>query len=211
MAQPTADVREARRRLKRLRAGLEGGERAAAERAILRSLRRLRVFRRGARVALYVPLRGEVDVRPALLEAVRRGAAVYVPYILDRRRGRMCFVRWAPGIAQRLNRYGIAEPADTRDRVAALALDTVVMPVVGFDQRGNRLGMGAGFYDRALRRRRDPSRRWRRPRLVGIAFACQQVPCIPASSWDVPLDVIVTERGVTVPPRRPSATTRSSR
>jgi 5-formyltetrahydrofolate cyclo-ligase len=61
--------------------------------------------------------------------------------------------------------------------------------------------MGAGFYDRALRMLQDRSRRWRRPRLVGVAFACQELPAIEASSWDVPLDLVVTEQEVIRPVR----------
>jgi len=79
----------------------------------------------------------------------------------------------------------------------------VLVPVVGFDRRGNRLGMGAGFYDRALRRRLDAGRPWRRPRLVGVAFARQELPGIAASAWDVPLDLIVTELGLVVPEHHP--------
>jgi 5-formyltetrahydrofolate cyclo-ligase len=146
---------------------------------------------------------GEVNVRPCLEEAWRRGAAVFVPRITSRRRGRMAFVPWVPGIAQHRNAFGIDEPAEARRRASAVHLDVVVLPVVGFDRRGNRLGMGAGYYDRVLRRRLDPARRWRRPRLVGVAFACQELDAIAASPWDVPLDLIVTERGVVVPGRRP--------
>ena len=204
MAQSTAEVRTARRRLRRLRSDLDPRERADAERAIRRTLERLHVFRRGARVALYLPMAGEVDLRPFIYEAWRRGTAVFVPRITSRRRGRMAFVPWTPGIAQRRNAFGIAEPASTRRRASAVHLDVVVLPVVGFDRRGNRLGMGAGFYDRALRRRLDPARCWRRPRLVGVAFACQELAAIPASPWDVPLDLIVTERGLVIPERRPN-------
>ena len=203
MAQPTAEVRAARRRLRRLRSDLDPRERADAELVIFRTLERLRLFRRGARVALYLPMAGEVDVRPCLEAAWRRGTTVFVPRITSRRRGRMAFVPWVPGIAQRRNIFGIAEPAVARRRASALHLDVVVLPVVGFDRRGNRLGMGAGYYDRVLRRRLDPTRRWRRPRLVGVAFACQELDAIPASPWDVPLDLIVTERGLTVPERGP--------
>jgi 5-formyltetrahydrofolate cyclo-ligase len=202
MAQSTAEVREARRRLKRLRASLQGLQRAAAERAILATLDQLRIIRRGARVALYLPMRGEVNVRPGLAAARRRGVQVYVPSIVSRRRGRMIFVPWTPGGPWRRNAYGIEEPAGVAGRMPALGLDVVVLPVVGFDRRGNRLGMGAGYYDRALRRRLDAGRRWKRPRLVGVAFACQELATVPASPWDVPLDLIVTERGVLVPERR---------
>ena len=90
-------------------------------------------------------------------------------------------------------------------------LDVVLVPVVGYDRRGNRLGMGAGFYDRALRRRLDARRAWRRPRLVGVAFACQELPGIAASPWDVPLDLIVTEQGIVVPEHCPDTRQRSAR
>jgi 5-formyltetrahydrofolate cyclo-ligase len=201
MAQSTAEVRAARRRLRRLRLKLDADEREAAEQAILHRLERLRVFRRGACVGLYLPMPGEVDLRPCLDRAWQRGATVFVPRISSRRRGRMSFVQWTPGAAQRRNAFGILEPAGTIRPTPVSQLDVVVVPVVGFDRRGNRLGMGAGFYDRALRRRLDPMRRWRRPRLIGVAFACQELAAIPVSPWDVPLDLIVTERGIVIPER----------
>jgi 5-formyltetrahydrofolate cyclo-ligase len=202
MAQSTAEVRDARRRLRRLRASLGRAERIAAERAIIGSLERLNLFRRGARVALYLPIPGEVDLRPAIESAWRRGSEVYMPKIVNRRRGRMAFLPWTPDQPRRRNVYGIEEPTLDSGRLEARQLDTVVLPVVGFDRDGRRLGMGAGFYDRAMRRRLDQSRVWRRPRLVGVAFSCQELPSIPDSPWDVPLDLIVTESGVLVPQRR---------
>jgi 5-formyltetrahydrofolate cyclo-ligase len=75
------------------------------------------------------------------------------------------------------------------------------MPVLGFDRAGNRLGMGLGFYDRRLRHLARRGRRWRRPRLVGVAFGCQELASIEPSGWDVPLDMIVTENGVITPAR----------
>jgi len=204
MAQPTAEVRAARRRLRALRLGIEPRQRAAAESAIRATLERLRIFRRGRRVALYLPLPGEVDLRPCLPDAWRRGVDTYVPRIVSRRRRLMTFVALAPESTARLNSYGIEEPAATTRYLASTALDVVLVPVVGYDRRGNRLGMGAGFYDRALRRRLEAGRAWRRPRLVGVAFACQELPEIAASSWDVPLDLIVTEQGVVIPERRPA-------
>ncbi|HSW33033.1 MAG TPA: 5-formyltetrahydrofolate cyclo-ligase [Steroidobacteraceae bacterium] len=203
MAQPTAEVRAARRRLRALRLGIEPRQRTAAEAAIRATLDRLRIFRRGGRVALYLPLPGEVDLRSCLPDAWRCGAETYVPRIVSRRRRLMTFVALAPGSTARLNRYGIEEPVAATRCIGPVGLDVVLVPVVGYDRRGNRLGMGAGYYDRVLRRRLDPTRRWRRPRLVGVAFACQELDAIPASPWDVPLDLIVTERGLTVPERRP--------
>jgi 5-formyltetrahydrofolate cyclo-ligase len=204
MAQPTPEVRAARRRLRELRLALGPAERASADRAIRGTLERLGVFRRGAHVALYLPMRGEVDVRPCLEAARRLGSHVYVPRIVSRRRRQMLFAPWNEGEARRTNAFGILEPDSAAGTRRVIGLDAVVLPLVGFDSGGNRLGMGAGFYDRALRRRLDRSAAWRRPRLIGVAYACQQLPAIPASPWDVPLDLVVTERGVIVPGRAPT-------
>ena len=81
MAQPTADVRAMRRRLRELRLALDPATRAAAERAIRGTLARLGVFRGGAHVALYLPMPGEVDLRPSVEVARRRGTRIYVPRI----------------------------------------------------------------------------------------------------------------------------------
>ena len=212
MAQSTPEIRALRRRLRALRRSLPNHERLAAERAIGHSLRRLRLFRRGYRVAVYLAMPGEVRLRPSIEAAWRAGCILYVPRISSRRRGTMHFVPLLPGARLRPNAYGIAEPVTPASaRVESRRLDAVLMPVVGFDRLGNRLGMGAGYYDRALRRLRDGSHRWRRPRLIGLAFACQEVERIVPSEWDIPLDVVVTERGIVVPDRQhPNCQPRSS-
>ena len=110
---------------------------------------------------------------------------------------RLCFAPWRPGEPLLANRFGIPEPD-----VAAGALlepDTmslVVLPLVGFDARGGRLGMGGGWYDRtfAFRRlHRAP------PWLAGAAFAVQQLDTLHAEPWDVPLDAVCTERATFLP------------
>jgi len=199
MAQPTAEVRAARRALRALRLGLDAAQRRAGERAICRWLGRLGIFRPGARVALYLPMPGEVDLRPCLPMARRRGTHIYMPRISSRRARRMLFAPWRAAAPRRVNVFGIVEPASAAGARPVVGLDCVVLPLVGFDADGNRLGMGAGYYDRALRRRLDRRRAWRRPLLVGVGFACQQLPRIPASPWDVPLDLVVTERGIVTP------------
>jgi len=211
MAQPTPETRAARRRLRALRLALPTPVRAAAERAIADALRRMGAFRRGRRIAIYLAMPGEVDPATILRDARRAGCEIFVPQVASRRRGRMNFVPLRPDTLLRPNAYGIAEPvARAGEQVRPLELDLVLMPVVGFDRDGNRLGMGAGYYDRALKHRRDAARHWRRPRLVGLAFACQEVESIVRSPWDVTLDAVVTERGV-VRPRRPQPfTARSS-
>ncbi len=92
------------------------------------------------------------------------------------------------------NRYGIAEPA-TADARAASGFDLIFVPLVAFDDRGARLGMGGGYYDRVLafRQRRHA---WRRPRVVGLAYSFQELDHIDLRAHDVRLDAVVTERGV---------------
>jgi 5-formyltetrahydrofolate cyclo-ligase len=212
MAQSTPEIRALRRSLRALRRSLPHDERQKAERAIGNALRHLKLLRRGHRVAVYLAMPGEVNLRPTIEAAWRAGCHLFVPRVASRRRGTMYFVPLVTGGRLRLNAYGIAEPvAAASTRVDSRGLDAVLVPVVGFDRHGNRLGMGAGYYDRALRHLRGGSRRWRRPRLVGLAFACQQVERIVPSAWDIPLDVVVTERGAVVPDRqRPQFAPRST-
>ena len=94
--------------------------------------------------------------------------------------------------------FGIRQPGDGRE-VATDDLDLVLIPVVAADEMGNRVGHGAGFYDRtfARDRRTDPAR----PLLIGLCHAFQVVPRLEARSWDVPLDLVVTEVGLVRPGR----------
>jgi len=107
------------------------------------------------------------------------------------RADRLCFAPWQPGDALVTNRFGIPEPdvaASALLQADAMAL--VVLPLVGFDAQGGRLGMGGGWYDRSFafrRHRRAP------PWLVGAGFAVQQLDTLEAAPWDVPLDAICTE------------------
>jgi len=197
VAQTTAEVQTLRRQLRRLRCELPRVERLAAEHTILRRLKRLGVFQPGARVGIYLAVRGEVDLTAAAQHARLSGTRLFAPRITNFRRRTMAFLPLRPQQRLHANAFGIAEPmAPVACRLSVLRLGTVLVPLVGFDRAGHRLGMGAGFYDRALARRRDPRRAWRRPRLIGVAFACQEVDAIQPGGWDVALDAVVTEREV---------------
>jgi 5-formyltetrahydrofolate cyclo-ligase len=160
--------------------------RQLAVRAIQRHLASLMEFRRARRVALYWPADGEPDVLGLAPLARARGKQLYLPVVGHG--GTLRFAHWPAGGKLRRNRYGIPEPVGNRHTIPAARLDLVIMPLVAFDAAGNRLGMGGGYYDRALAGRR-------RPALVGAAFSIQQASSIPAQPWDVPLDIIITEGG----------------
>ena len=106
----------------------------------------------------------------------------------------MQFARYLPGMPMRPNRFAIPEPAIARAQLLpAQSLDLILMPLVGFDRSGNRLGMGGGFYDRTLafRHHRDG---YRGPLLLGLAYQFQCLDGLQARHWDVPLDGILTEK-----------------
>ena len=199
MAEPADADRAARRRLRALRRSMPRAERAAAARAIAARLRRLGCARPGLRVAAYLAMPGEASLADFLAAASATGTRLWVPRIASRRRRTLEFVELAPGASLRRGAYGIAEPAGCGRPVRIGNLDVVLVPLVAFDRAGHRLGMGAGYYDRALAARRDRGRAYRRPKLVGIAYACQEVDSIEPRAWDVALDAVVTERELIVP------------
>ncbi len=141
-------------------------------------------------LAAFVAFRGEPDLMPALEVLHQAGRRIHLPEVGEDRS--MQFRRWQPGCSMRQNRFGIPEPTEG-GYLAAESLDLVLMPLLAFAPGGGRLGMGAGFYDRAFAFRLDNSGRG--PALVGTAFSFQQVDSLPLDSWDVPLDGVLTERG----------------
>ncbi len=190
-----------RARLRALRRGLGARERERAERAIVRELLRLRLAGPGRRIGAYVAVRGEASVAGFIATALARGSSVYLPKIALARAGTMHLLPIQDLRELAAGAYGIPSPSTpVARRARPRELDVVLVPLLGFDSRGHRLGMGAGFYDRWLRRRRD-SRAWRRPLLIGVGFAIQELPEIERHAWDVRLDAIVTERGVVRPVR----------
>ncbi len=161
---------------------------------------RLAAWRRARRIAVYLAADGEIDPHPLAKAAWRAGKQVYLPVIRPpqgergrraaRQRGHLIFRRYDRNTRLQPGLLGIPEPAGRRHPACPLAgLDLLIMPLVGFDEAGHRLGMGGGFYDRTLGIRA----RFRRPICVGLAHACQKQPVIPHDPWDQPLDICVTD------------------
>jgi 5-formyltetrahydrofolate cyclo-ligase len=181
-----------RRTLRDRRRAIPPAERDLAARRLAILVDRARLLRPGRRIALYLPLPEEIDTSVLFERARRRGCVIHLPRVVDTRSNRMVFVDSRAPL--RRSSWGILEPEGAA-RVPTRSLEVVFMPLVGFDGEGNRLGMGKGFYDRAMSfRLRHP--RSRRPLLVGLAFACQQVDSLPARPHDVPLDMLISERGI---------------
>lgn len=145
------------------------------------------------RIAGYWPHGDEVDLRSAWDRLHQVGVHVHLPRVLDDTA--MGFPRWSSGCDMEPNRWGIPEPTGVARAVGDM--DVVVVPATAVDRAGHRVGMGAGYYDRALDPRLPPAAgnhpRPQRPLLVGVVFECQLVDHIDANRWDVPMDVVLTE------------------
>jgi 5-formyltetrahydrofolate cyclo-ligase len=157
------------------------------------AIARLPPFKFGARIAVYLPFDRETNTAPLLRLARRRGVRLYVPVIIDLRHRRLRFYPLTGRV--RRGAFGISVPHERTMPVAPRWLNLIVVPLVGVDGTGRRLGMGGGFYDRVLAFRRA-RRDWKGPRLVGFAFDCQKTDSVLADPWDLRLDALATESGL---------------
>jgi 5-formyltetrahydrofolate cyclo-ligase len=186
------DDRDAlRARLREQRRGVAARQRIASAEALAEHLLSLTSVHVGGNVAGYWAMDGEIALH-AWQTRLHRSTTYCLPVLHGR--GLLRFAPWTPGAPLVTNRYGIPEPdVASGDLLSPEQLDLVVLPLVGFDAQGHRLGMGAGWYDRTFAFRQHQSAP---PRLVGAAFAMQQVDALHAEPWDVPLDTVCTETGV---------------
>jgi len=181
-----------REQLRQHRSALTQSEARTAALACARHLSSSSAFKTVRHVAGYVSVDRELDPQPLLQRALEAGKSVYLPRIKET--NAMEFVAWRAGDPLRNNRFGIPEPS-ARDAAvfAAEALDLVLVPLLGFDMRGNRLGFGGGFYDRAFAFRRLKGAP---PFLCGYAYDGQHCDELEVAEWDVALDAIVTPSGL---------------
>lgn len=191
-------ARALRHRLRAARSSLGRAEQRSHSLALARLLGRQIAFLRAHRIGAYWSADGEIDPLPLLRLAHARHKRCFLPVLRPHPRKKLWFLEYRLGDPLDTNRFGIPEPRLRNRRIRLpWALDLLLLPLVGFDADCNRLGMGGGYYDRTLAYRRR-HRRWRRPRLVGIAHECQRVKALQTNPWDVPLDMVVTEKRIYV-------------
>jgi 5-formyltetrahydrofolate cyclo-ligase len=140
-------------------------------------------------VVCYLPSFDEVDPTAIIERAWRAKKRVFAPVITSRTE--MILRHLAPDTLLTRNFFGLWEPV-SGPVIAANRCDLVITPVVVFDDDGNRIGMGAGYFDRCFQFLKH-RRQWRRPKLVGVAFDCQEVEKIAPNPWDIPLYRVITE------------------
>lgn len=142
----------------------------------------------GAIVSSFNPIRSEIDIRPLADGLAKTGHAICLPVVLNRET--IVFRQIVEGAAMVDTGFGTIGPDA---KALTVDPDVMLMPLAAFDGDGNRIGYGAGHYDRAIARLAAVGKK---PLLIGCAFECQRVISIPAQAHDVPLDAILTEAGL---------------
>ena len=178
--------------LKARRQQLPDNIRYTANTQVCARVQNLAAFHRAKRIAAYLSHNGEVDIMPILNLAHALGKQCYLPVLHPFLPQRLLWAPWHPTVAIRYNRFAIGEPIYKPNQlIKPIWLDMVLVPLVGFDQHGHRLGMGGGFYDYTFAHRRY-RQHWQRPLLLGMAFNEQACTSLDKQPWDVPMDAIIT-------------------
>lgn len=163
------------------------------------------IFQNSQEIACYYPFNNEFDAEPMIKEIWQAKKNCYLPVIslaraktpgiANKRTGKspyhLNFVQYQEDTVLRPNRYNIPEPVND-NIIAPNKLDLILLPLLGFDLKGNRLGMGSGYYDRTL----QGHKQGKKPVLLGVGYEAQCVSSITNDSWDVALDGVITEKQI---------------
>lgn len=136
-------------------------------------------------IGIYWPFRGEYDPRPITQYFLQQGAILALPEITGKNEP-LCFREWSPDTPMKSGAYGIPVPLET----PIVRLDALIIPMVGFDQHGYRLGYGSGYFDRTL------ATYERQPLTIGVAFELQRLDSIYPQAHDISMHYVVTEAGI---------------
>jgi 5-formyltetrahydrofolate cyclo-ligase len=151
-----------------------------------------RIYQKSRRIAFYYPVKNEAGSIDILMQSLQDGKECFLP-VINRTSHSMKFIRTGAGTVLKENAYSIPEPVGLSSMPIS-HFDAILIPLLGFDRFGSRIGMGGGYYDRTLEFTRY-DQYYRRPRLIGFAHDNQKQLAITPQAWDIPLDGIFTESG----------------
>lgn len=167
---------------------LSAKESAQAGLSILKTIMQMNVFKRTVNVASYISLSGELCTQD-MNEYFMTRHHLCLPYMVTGQKGKMDFYSFKKGDELVENRFHILEPKNQPENlVLEDKIDVIVVPLVAFDNKGNRMGMGGGYYDRMLKKVRKDCL------VIGVAYEFQQVDELLVEEWDMPMDIVITEK-----------------
>jgi 5-formyltetrahydrofolate cyclo-ligase len=175
--------------MKQIRAKISASYRIVASQQICTRIRSLEQYRQAKRIALYSAINGEIDLSDIWNTAPFQGKFCYFPVIKEEDLT-LAFLPATPVTSFKKNRYGILEPDLSQESALPVEeLDLILMPLVAFDVRCTRLGMGSGYYDRTFQGKKNCT-------LFGVAYQFQRVDYIEPHPWDIPLNAVITQRAI---------------
>ena len=146
-------------------------------------------------IGIYLENDGEIGTSQLLKMALESNISCFLPVLESSTQNNLCFVRYDNDTPLHENKFGILEPSlDEKNLIDPVKLDVIFLPVVGFDRSGSRLGMGGGYYDRALAFTKVS--KLDKPKLVGLAHSIQEIKSISRQVWDIPINFIATEKEI---------------
>jgi 5-formyltetrahydrofolate cyclo-ligase len=163
--------------------------------ALLLRLQNNTIVQKAEYIALYLAVNGELNLEPFIQWCWQQKKQVYLPIVHPFSKGNLLFLAYEPDSTMINNRYNIKEPKlDVRHIKPVQQLDIILTPLVAFDSKGERIGMGGGYYDRTLANWYEYYTQDNHcsPAIIGIAHDCQQIETVPHEAWDIPLPTIIT-------------------
>jgi 5-formyltetrahydrofolate cyclo-ligase len=192
-----------RNKLRQMRNHLSMTEQQQHSRQIIKQIVACPLYQQATTLACYLAIDGEVALDQLLPHLERDSKKCYLPVILSKNPAIMKFAPYHKNTPLEKKEFSILEPIYNKKSLKiAPQLDLILTPLVAFDQQGNRMGMGGGFYDRALQHlsihqlsiHQQQKSLSIKPKLLGIAHELQGVEHLNIEQWDIPLDAIVTEQ-----------------
>ena len=184
-----------RKSIRQQRRALSRREQNQHQQTVIKQIFRTGLLRKHKRIAVYLDSDGELATDQIIRRLLKMKKQVYLPVLFPFAKNKLLFFPYTKKTRLIKNRFDIEEPKFFRRRITTASLSLIFMPLVAFDEQGNRIGMGGGFYDRTLSRCKT-QRQSHLPVLIGLAHELQKVNNIDKRSWDIPLDGLITEKKV---------------
>jgi len=157
--------------------------------AITRHL--MKIIKPGETVMVFTSKEKEVNTKPLILALFEKKNPVVVPIIVKEDVSlRLSYLKDFAALVP--STFGVPEPIGSEIPAEPSNVDTIILPMLGFDRTGGRIGYGAGYYDRFLSKHENL-------RKIGVAFACQEMASLPVDENDIRMDSIITEEGIVYP------------